>query len=102
MDKNKVYVLQHRQGFNFLRWLWLSTNLFVTIKFHNIQEAIDGLPDKGGTIYLLPEIYLMYKPIELRDNVHMVGSKIFRPTSPEPPPVRPIDPNPMDIDEAYK
>lgn len=75
MDKNKFYIIQNRKGWNFLRWLWLSTNLFITVKFHDIEKEIAKLPEEGGVIQLLPEEYLIYKPIKISErNITLIGT----------------------------
>lgn len=61
-----VYVLPNRQGLNFFRWLWLSTNLFVRVVFHDLQKEINN---GKQVIYLLPYTYLIYKTIETRNTV---------------------------------
>ena len=61
VEVNKIYILQHRRGWNFLRWLWESTNLFVTIQFHDIRKEISKLPKEGGEIIILKEEYLDFQ-----------------------------------------
>lgn len=39
-----------------------------------IQEAIDNLPIEGGVVFLPAGVYLLRKPIVLRDNVTLEGS----------------------------
>ena len=76
MNQNKRYILQHRRGFNFLRWLWLSTNLFVTVRFHDINKAIRMLPEGGGIVNLEPREYLLYDTLNInRVGVHIIGAR---------------------------
>lgn len=60
--KAKIYILQNRRGKNLFRWLWLSTNLFVTVKFHDVETELSRLSG-GGICNLLAGEYLLFRPL---------------------------------------
>lgn len=64
----EIYIMNHRR--HFIRWLWLFTNLFATIR--DIQKEINQL-ENGGTIHLQPATYL-WESVTLKDNVIISGA----------------------------
>lgn len=61
VEENETYILQHRRGWKFFRWLWESTNLLIIIKFHDIRKEIKELPKGGGEIIILKGKYLDFQ-----------------------------------------
>lgn len=72
----KVYVMPNRRGLNFLKWLWLRFLRKPVVSDGNIQQAIDSLPQEGGTVFLLNGTYdlISFDIVYVKDKVSLTGA----------------------------